>query len=354
MRKFLGFAALILASWIGTTTAHAQSALLNLPRVSQHARITQRIGLTDITIDYSRPQVRGRKIFGGTQTYGKVWRAGANENTTIEFTDPLSVEGHALPAGKYAIHFIPNESSWVVIFSKNSTSWGSFTYNQSEDALRLDVTPRSIPNQEVLTFDFDDPTPTTTTVILRWEKISIPLKITVNTPAIVEASLRNQLRGRVQFEWQAWQEAAVYLLDNNLDPQEAEKWAEESIGNEDRFENEITKSRALTALGRKDDARAARDKAISMGTQPQIQVYARTLQAQGHYDDALDLFRANIKKDPNSWIAHNEQARIDVAAGNFDKAIAEMKLAGASAPDGLKGQIDDIIKQLERHVDINK
>ena len=108
-------------------------------------------------------------------------------------------------------------------------------------------------------------------------------------------------------------EAANYLLDNKLSAEGALKYAERSIENEDRFENEITKSRVLSALGRKDEALAAHDKAIAMGTQLQVQVFARTLQAQGRQDEALELFRINIKKDPNSWVGHNNAARVAVA-----------------------------------------
>src|SRR5579864_394191 len=149
MRTFVVIAAFLAAGWLGTPTrAEAQSAILNLPRLSQHARFTQRIGITDITIDYHRPLVGGRKIFGGLQAYGQVWRAGANDNTTIEFSDPVTVEGQPLPRGRYGLHMIPGETSWVVIFSKNSTSWGSFTYNQAEDALRVTVKALATENHE--------------------------------------------------------------------------------------------------------------------------------------------------------------------------------------------------------------
>ena len=137
---------------VGGNGAEAQSAMLNLPRVSQHAEVIQRVGITDITIKYARPLVRGRKIFGGLAPYGKVWRAGANENTTIAFSDPVTIDGQALAKGTYGLHMIPGESSWVVIFSKNSTAWGSFTYDPAEDALRVAVTPRTIPDQDVLSY----------------------------------------------------------------------------------------------------------------------------------------------------------------------------------------------------------
>src|SRR5438477_437017 len=115
---------------------------LNLPDVSQAAEVKQHIALTDITVKYHRPMVNGRKIWGGLVPYGKVWRAGANENTTIEFSDPVSIEGQPLAKGTYGLHMIPNPDSWTVIFSKTNTGWGSYSYKQDEDALRVNVKPK--------------------------------------------------------------------------------------------------------------------------------------------------------------------------------------------------------------------
>ncbi len=145
MQRYLAVAGLMVGGlFIGATSTKAQSAILNLPRVSQHARFAQRIGLTDITIDYSRTLVRGRKIFGGLQGYGQVWRAGADENTIFEVSDPVTIDGQPLPKGAYGLHMIPGEASWVVIFSKNSSSWGSFTYDQAEDALPVCLRSRVV------------------------------------------------------------------------------------------------------------------------------------------------------------------------------------------------------------------
>jgi tetratricopeptide (TPR) repeat protein len=355
MRRYFAVAALLVASlFLGVTFVQAQSALLNLPDASQHARVTQRIGITDITIDYHRPLVRGRKIFGGLQGYGQVWRAGANYNTTIEFSDPVTIEGQPLPKGVYGLHLIPGETSWVVIFSRNSTSWGSFTYDQAEDALRVTVKPQAIENHEALSYDFEDPRPNSALITMRWERVAVPFKVEVNTPEIVRQSLRKQLRARPQFEWPAWQEAADYLLNNKLGAEEALKDADRSIEIEDRFENEMTRSHALSALGRKDDALAARDKAIAKGSQLQVHSYGRGLQIQGQPDEALELFRSNVRKDPNSWVGHNDAARVAVAGGDFDTAVREMKLAVAAAPESLKAQHADLVRRLENREDINK
>src|SRR3954468_23385947 len=148
----------------------SQSVTLQLPEQSQAAKVSQTVGLTNINISYHRPLVNNRRIFG-TQIvpYGQVWRAGANENTVVEFTDPVTIEGQPLAKGAYGLHMIPNEDSWTLIFSKNSTSWGSFTYDQKEDALRVNVKPQKGEFHEALAYDFDQVQPDSAIVTLHWE-----------------------------------------------------------------------------------------------------------------------------------------------------------------------------------------
>jgi hypothetical protein len=162
----------------------------NKVRPSLKASVTQRLGTdADITIEYSRPGVKGRKIWGDLVPYGLApgnkysenkpypWRAGANENTTIQFTKDVLIEGKPLPAGKYGIHMIPSEKEWIIIFSKNSSAWGSFAYKQEEDALRITVTPVIAPHQEWLVYGFDDLAGTSATAYLHWEQLKVPFKI---------------------------------------------------------------------------------------------------------------------------------------------------------------------------------
>jgi hypothetical protein len=354
MQKSLTAAALVAALLTAAAPATAQSAILDLPRVSPHARVMQRIGITDITIDYHRPAVGGRTIFGGLEAYGQVWRAGANENVTIAFSDPVTIEGAPLAKGVYGLHMIPGETSWVVVFSRASTSWGSFTYDKSEDALRVTVTPARSDHAEVLTYAFERPTVDSAVVTMRWADVSVAFRVQVDTPTLVARSLREQLRGRAQFEWQPWTEAANYLLAHKLSAEDAASYADRSIALEDRFENEITKSVALRTLGRADAAATAEAKAIGMGTQAQIHDFARGLQAQGRHEEAFALFRANILKDAQSWVAHNEAARLAVAKGNFAAAVREMTLAVQAAPPDLKAQHLNLLRRLEANDDINK
>src|SRR5438270_2408635 len=177
MRKLHLYKFLPLLLLFTVSTAIAQSALLDLPRASQRAVVTQRLGITNITVRYHRPMAKGRKVFGTLEPYGKVWRAGANENTIFDVSDPVMIEGKPLPKGVYGLHMIPGENEWTIIFSKNSTSWGSFTYSPDEDALRVTVKPAAADFHEALTYDFDDLQPNSAGVTLRWEKVAVPFKV---------------------------------------------------------------------------------------------------------------------------------------------------------------------------------
>src|SRR5580704_19180236 len=172
----------------------AQSQVLSIPLKSQRAAVSQTIGLTDITIIYHRPLVGGRVIWDSLVPYGKVWRTGANMNTTITFSDPVRIDGNPLDRGTYGLHMIPAADEWTVIFSKNSTSWGSFTYDQTEDALRITVKPTTADMRNALTYDFDQLQPDSAVVELEWEKVAVPFQVSVDVHGVVEASLKKQLR----------------------------------------------------------------------------------------------------------------------------------------------------------------
>ena len=331
----------------------AQSALLNIPRQSQHAVITQRIGITDITINYHRPLVNGRKVWGDLVPYGQVWRAGANENTTIAFSDPVTIEGQPLDKGVYGLHMIPGENEWTVIFSHAATSWGSFTYKQAEDALRVTVKPQLADMHNALTYDFDKLTPTSAVVELEWEKVAVPFKVDVDVNKIVEASLNRQMRGLAQYTWEGWDDAANYLLAQKTDLDEALKYEDQSIEVEKRFDNLLTKSNILEALNRKDEAESTRKQALALANPLQLHIYARGLQAQKHQDEAFAIFRDNARKHPEEWFVHSGMARIYSSQGKFDDAVKEMNLALAGAPDGQKSYVESLVKRLQSKQDIN-
>jgi len=325
----------------------AQSFVLDLPDPSQRAEISQKIGITSITINYHRPLVKNRKIWDGLVPYGKVWRAGANENTTISFSDPVMIEGKPLAKGAYGLHMIPNADEWTIIFSKNSTSWGSFTYDQAEDALRVTVKPRAADMHDALTYDFDQLQPDSAVVELEWEKVAVPFKVSVDVHDAVQASLKRQLRNLSQFAWMSWDDAANYLLTEKIAFDDALTYANKSIENEDRYDNEMTKSKVLQALTRKDDAAVAEKKALSLANPLQVHLFARQLQGQKRNEEAFAIFRDNAKKHPDQWFVHTGLARMYCAQGKFDDATKEIKLAVSAAPDNQKSYLDGLERQLE-------
>src|SRR5215471_327213 len=329
---------------------------LNLPDVSQAAEVKQRIALTDITINYHRPLVNGRKIWGGLVPYGKVWRAGANENTTIQFSDPVSVEGKPLDKGTYGLHMIPNPDSWTVIFSKTNTGWGSYSYDQKEDALRVDVKPKPLAEQkEALEFDFEDLKPTSTAVTLKWEKLGVPFTVSINDADQTLQNIRAQLKGRGQFAWQAPDQAAQFCLTRKIDLDEALRWADLSIQNEERFENLSTKADILKALNRPDEAKKAWNQALEKATGPQLYTYGRQLQNQKKGAEAMEIFKDVAKRFPNGVYGDLAQARIKSAAGDFSAALSDAKQAQAAAPnEGQKQAIQGLIDRLQAKQDINK
>jgi hypothetical protein len=345
---------LLLSILLIAVATRAQSAIDDLPRPSQHAEVVQRIGVTDITINYSRPLVNGRKVFGGLEAYGKVWRAGANENTTIAFSDPVTIEGKPLDPGTYGLHMIPGESEWTVVFSKANASWGSFTYDQKEDALRVTVKPQTSEFTEALTYEFDDLKPDSSVITMRWDKVAVPFKVAVNVNEVVEQNMRKHLRGLAQYTWDGWNDAADYLVNAKVDLEEALIYTDKSIAVEERYENLMTKSQILDLLGRKEEAAKLRTEALARANAAQSYTYARQLQREKKLDEAWAAYRANAKKFPNDWITHFGMARLYSAQGDYDNALKEAKIALAGAPaDGTKDFVEGQIRRLEAKQDIN-
>ena len=347
-------AVLLMASFSHAQTATGETLMLDLPRASQHALVSQRIGITDITINYHRPLANGRQIWGKLAPYGQVWRAGANENTTITFSDPVSIEGQPLEKGTYGLHMIPGESQWTVIFSKNSASWGSFTYKQDEDALRVNVKPQTAELHDALAYDFDDLKPDSAVVTMRWDKVAVPFKVHVNVNDIVTASIHQHLHGLNQYYWEGWDDAAGYFLANKINLDEALKDEDQSIQAEERYDNLMNKSKILDAMGRKEDASSFKEKALDKASPLQLYVYGRQLQGEKKQDEALKIYQSNAKKFPDYWTSHLGLARVYSAKGDFDNAVKEVKLSLSGAPDANKNALEGYVKRLQNKEDINR
>lgn len=351
MKRIITFGAAL----IGIATLTTSQADLELPDASQLAVNKQRIGLTDITITYHRPLVNGRKVWGGLVPLGEVWRAGANENTTIEFSDPVSVEGKPLAKGIYGLHMIPTADSWTVIFSEMASAWGSYTYKQEEDALRVTVKPRPIEMEEALEFEFEDLKSDSATVTMKWEKLAVPFKVAINDAETTLANIRNQMRGRAQYEWESLNQAAQFCLNKKTNLEDGLKWADASIQNEERFENLTTKADLLKAMNKPDDAKKTWDQALAKTTAPQLYSYGRRLQSEKKDAEGMEILKEVAKRYPATVQGHLANARIKSAAGDFAGAAQDATKAQAAAVnDQQKKNIKALIDRLQAKQDINK
>jgi len=335
---------------LASGTAAAQPSL-ETPQVSPQATVSQTIGISTVAVSFHRPGVKGRTIWGGLVPYGQVWRAGANENTTVTFGDPVKVEGKDLPAGTYGLHMIPGQTEWTVIFSKNATSWGSYSYNQSEDALRVTVTPQPADNEEWMTFEFSDLTSTSATLALHWEKLRVPLKLTFDTDGIVLAHARNAyLRGNAGFSWQGYNQAAGYCLRRGIDLDEGLAWANKSISYNENFTNTSTKAGILEKMGKADEAQKVREHAeeLAVTEQDMNGLGYQYLQAK-QTKEAIDIFKKNVKKHPGSSNAYDSLAEAYAQSGDTKLAIENYNKALSLAQDeDAKARINSQLQKLQK------
>ncbi len=343
--SFVRFLYLFLTIAILTFQVKAQQ--LTFPEDSQYASVTQRIGITDITITYHRPGVKNRVIWGKLVPYNEVWRAGANENTTISFSSPVKINGNSLDAGTYGLHMIPTEKKWIIIFSKTSWAWGSFSYDQKEDALRVMVNPQNNNFTEWLTYNFQNAEPTSTDVAMTWEKVKIPFKIEVNVRNVVVENIRKELRGIARFTWQGWQQAANYCVKNDFNLEEANKWIKRSIAMNENFTNLMTESELLSNKGNSSEAEKYKNKALELGTEAELNAYGYQFLFAKNYDKAIEIFQMNIKKYPDSWNVYDSIGEAYVVKGDNNLAVENYTKAFKMVKDQKnKDRISNILKNL--------
>ncbi|WP_188654993.1 DUF2911 domain-containing protein [Yeosuana aromativorans] len=338
-------------------------AQLNLPRASQQASVSQRVGITDITINYSRPSVNGREIWGKLVPYGinnlgfgtateAPWRAGANENTTITFTDDVMIDGKDIKAGTYGFHVVvkPDDKA-TIILSNDSQSWGSFFYDKDQDALRADVATREVPFRELLTYEFNSVTPTSATVSLIWGKKEIPFTIEVPVNVIVLNDIRAKLKGQQGFIRQNWEQAANYALNNGGDLNEALGWINNAIAgqfySQKTFNNLAIKGQILNKMGKTMEYALLMDEASEMANKTQLNQLGYQMINAKDYERALKYFKMNIKNNPNDANGYDSLGECYKIMGDKKNAIKNLKKSlSLNPPANVKANSEKLLTEL--------
>ena len=257
----------LMAAFVAATLlADASSAAeLQLPRPSQKAQVMQTVGLTDITINYSRPGVKGRVIWGDLVPYDKVWRTGANEATSITFSTDVKVNGQPLTAGTYSFHTIPTKSDWTLIFNKKADQWGSYSYDEKDDALRVQVKAQPHEHTEWMEFSLPDIAVDKATVALDWEKLRVPFELQVETIDHALKNARAAMASLAPDDHQTAFRCASFAFQNNVAPDEARQWMDKSIAIKETWLNLRVKADMLAKEGKTAEAIQFGEKAIAVG-----------------------------------------------------------------------------------------
>ncbi|MCK6606051.1 MAG: DUF2911 domain-containing protein [Ignavibacteriaceae bacterium] len=322
------FASAIMALMLLALFSELHSQQIMTPRVSPAAEVSQTIGFSKISVTYSRPSVQGRPVWGNLVKYGMEpnefgnkkampWRAGANENTTVTFSDDVTINGKPLKAGKYGLHMIPAESGeWTIIFSKDNQAWGSFFYEESNDALRVQASPEKSHFEEWLTYGFDQIKPASARLFMHWENLRIGVTCEFDEPSITLYNITAQLTGAPGFSWQNWNQAALYALQTSRFLDKAEGWIKRSVSI-----NENVNNRNLLGY---------------------------VLMAENKIDEALKIFKENLEKYPDNWNVYDSYAEALAKSGDVKGAVEYFEKALSMAPDGQKKRIQQTIDDLKK------
>jgi Protein of unknown function (DUF2911) len=338
-------ALLTIAIVLSSATAYAQ---LKLPEASPAATVEQTIGISSVKVVYHRPAINGRTIWGQLVPYNEPWRAGANENTTVTFSSDVKVGGKPLKAGTYGLHMIPTQKEWTIAFSNMSTAWGSFTYDQKEDALRVSVTPKTeATSEERLSYDFDDVTETKATLVLRWEKLAVPIALEVDTPKVVMASVRGELRGLAGFRHETLTQAARYWLRNGGNIDEALKFADTAIQRGGQYQAHTVKAQILDKKGNAAGAADERSKAQAVATENDLNQQAYALINDKKVDEAIKVLMGATQRFPEAWNLQDSLGEALALKGDKPAALAAYNKALSLTKDPTqKKRIEGAIAKL--------
>jgi tetratricopeptide (TPR) repeat protein len=371
MKKYYLLAATILFAACAVAQVPYNSAVPN--GYSKRATISEQVGLTEITISYHRPAVKGRegKIWGEVVHKGFInqgfgngkpspWRAGANENTTIEFDKDITVEGKPLEKGKYALFVAYDPVESIIIFSRRTDAWGSFFYDEQEDALRVKVMPQPLDKSvEYLKYEFNNQSTNAATIVLSWEKLSIPMKVEVDYLKQQYEAFVAESNNPTGFTSESLNIAAAWTLKNNYQLEKGLEWATLASGsnfpgNPTSFAAISTKAAILEKLGKQAEATATMKAAFEFASPVQLQQYGRQLLAAKKTKEAMEVFNFNFQKHPEHFMALSGMVRGLSASGEYSKALEFANKASKIAPnDQAKQSLSAMIEKLKAGKDVN-
>jgi len=357
MRKLYFATSQLLTLSLACFTVAAQITTPRTP--SPAATVSQTIGISVVTVSYSRPSVKSREIWGKLVPYGwnaqgfgngnsAPWRAGANENTTIKFSHDAKVEGKPIPAGEYGLFFTINaDNTGELILSKDNRSWGSFFYEPEHDVLRTKIQLREIPFTEMLTYDFINDTKNSSELVLNWEKKQFPVKIEFDVDNIVLANAVEELKGQKGFSWQGYASAANYALQNKTNYEQALKWIVQAIGMNNSFSTLSVKANILKAMGKTEEADKMMNDAIAIANENELNAHGYSLMNAGQHDKAIEMFTLNTKRYPKSANCFDSLGEAYFTKGDKKNAIANFKKSlSLNPPANVKANSEKFLKEL--------
>ncbi|MEO1253461.1 MAG: DUF2911 domain-containing protein [Bacteroidota bacterium] len=335
----------------------AQFHTLKMPERSNYVQETQSLGVTDITITYHSPQVRGRDVWNTPGIIPKggdpiPWRAGANMNTTMSFSTDVMIDGKLLPKGTYGFHIIPNENGYELLFAHNNNQWGSYYLEEKEDVtLRVVVQDVSCAFSEKLDYEFIPKDDSTVIIGLEWAEKRIPFGVSVNLKETVIASFRSELRGINTYRWEAWNDAAKWCLDNDTNLEEALVWVNRSINGgyngfaqNKNFTNLLTKAKIEKALQMEDEFLRSLSEAITLDFSPYAShVAIQDFLGEELNEQALLVSNKAIKKHPNVWYVNRNHGLSLYHNGEQKKGIKYLELSREKAPEIYVSRLDELI-----------
>ncbi len=261
---------LAIAILLSSSHSHAQIT----PQPSSSQTITQGFGLGTVTLNYSRPNTKGRKIFGSVEPYDKVWRTGANSATVITFSDDVTLEGNKVPAGEYGLFSIPGENQWTIILSKKPKQWGAYSYNQGDDYLRFTVKPVKLPRPvETLTLAFENMYPTSGELHLLWENTFLTIHLTCD----IDSKVMARIDSAMKTDKKPYYDAVIYYWNNNKDMNQALEWANqlEKVPGMPPMVAKLWKARVLLKKGDKTSAVTTAQEGVKAAREANSDEYIR-------------------------------------------------------------------------------